>query len=107
MDQKAEPSHGEKSSNRIEPTTAMPLAQLVQTIRLTTMAIRKLRLLATHPVIALVLVPLSIFFRRYFLLGYFRTGLSGLHDALNIPVYYAWISLYRIRDGLKRKAPAT
>jgi len=52
-------------------------------------------------------VPLSIFFRRYFLLGYFRTGLSGLHDALNIPVYYAWISLYRIRDGLKRKAPAT
>jgi glycosyltransferase involved in cell wall biosynthesis len=69
--------------------------------------VRKLRLLATHPVIALVIVPLSIFFRRYFLLGYFRTGLSGLHDALNIPVYYAWISLYRIRDGLKRKAPAT
>lgn len=64
--------------------------------------VRKLRLIAAHPGVAFVTVPLVVFLRRYFLLGYFRTGLSGLHDALNIPVYYACLCLYRIRDGLKR-----
>lgn len=69
--------------------------------------VRKLRLFADHPLIALITVPLVIFLRRYFLLGYFKSGLNGLHDALNIPVYYAWIGLYRIRDGLKRIHHAT
>jgi glycosyltransferase involved in cell wall biosynthesis len=63
--------------------------------------VRKLRLFASQPLIALLVVPPTVFLRRYFLLGYFRAGITGLHDALNIPVYYAWLGLYRIRDGLK------
>jgi glycosyltransferase involved in cell wall biosynthesis len=64
--------------------------------------VRKLRLIAAHPIVAFALVPLTVFLRRYFILGYFRAGINGLHDALNIPVYYAWLCHYRIRDGLKR-----
>ena len=68
--------------------------------------VRKLRLFANYPLVALLTVPPFVFLRRYLLLRYFKSGLLGLHDALNIPVYYAWIGLYCLRDRLKRIRPA-
>ena len=63
--------------------------------------VRKIHLFVKHPVIALITVPLYRFLHRYFVMGYFKAGLIGLHDALNMPLYYAWICIYRIRDRLK------
>jgi len=66
--------------------------------------VRKIRLFVRHPFLALVTVPAYGFLQAYFVRGYFKAGLVGLHDALNIPVFHAWTCLYRIRDLLTGKA---
>lgn len=58
---------------------------------------RKIRLLARHPVLALLSIPTWGFFYWYVLKGYFRAGRIGLHDALNLPLYYASFALNLIR----------
>ena len=62
--------------------------------------VRKIQLMIDHPFLALVTVPTYGFLRRYFVMRYFRAGLIGLHDALNLPVSQAWTCVYRIRDQL-------
>jgi glycosyltransferase involved in cell wall biosynthesis len=69
--------------------------------------IRKIQLFAHHPFLALVTVPAYGFLQAYFVRGYYRAGLIGLHDALNIPVFHAWTCLYRIRDLLMGKPAST
>lgn len=60
--------------------------------------VRKIRWFAEHPVLSLIFIPAYGFLQRYFARGYFRTGMIGLHDALNLPVSQAWTCIYRIRD---------
>ena len=58
---------------------------------------RKIRLLASHPLLALLFIPAWGFFYWYFVQGYFRAGRIGLRDALNLPLYYAAFALSSIR----------
>jgi glycosyltransferase involved in cell wall biosynthesis len=51
--------------------------------------LRKIRLLARFPVVALLVIPIWSFAYWYLAKGYFRSGWIGLHDALNLPTYYA------------------
>lgn len=65
---------------------------------------RKIRLLASHPLLALLVLPAYGFLYWYFAQGYFKAGRIGLHDALNLPLYYAsfaWNLLAR-RMGPRR-----
>ena len=65
--------------------------------------VRKIQLFVHHPILALITVPAFGFLHRYFIRGYYKAGLIGLHDALNIPVFHAWTCLYRIRDRFTGK----
>ena len=68
--------------------------------------VRKIHLFTQHPLLALFVVPSFGFLHRYFIRGYYKAGLTGLHDALNVPVFHAWTCLYRIRDRLAGKRSA-
>ncbi|CAN5348543.1 glycosyltransferase family 2 protein [soil metagenome] len=63
---------------------------------------RKIRLLARHPLLALLTVPAWGFVYWYFVQGYWRAGRVGLLDAFNLPLFYAWFALGLI--GLRRKS---
>lgn len=59
---------------------------------------RKIRWFLEHPFLSLIFVPAYGFLQRYLVRGYFRAGMIGLHDALNLPVSQAWTCVYRILD---------
>lgn len=59
--------------------------------------VRKIRLLARHPMVALCVIPAWGFFYWYLLRGHIRAGWMGLHDSLNLPVYYAAFAVNMIR----------
>lgn len=63
---------------------------------------RKLRMISRHPWISLVVIPAWGFFYWYALKGYCRAGWVGLHDAMNLPIYYASFAWSII--GLRRQA---
>lgn len=62
---------------------------------------RKIRLLARHALLALLVIPAYGFFYWYIVQRYFKAGRIGLHDALNLPLYYASFAanLLRRRPG--------
>jgi glycosyltransferase involved in cell wall biosynthesis len=63
--------------------------------------LRKIRLLARRPLLALLVIPAWGFCYWYFGQGYFKAGRIGLRDALNLPLYYAAFALNMI--GHRRK----
>lgn len=67
--------------------------------------VRKVDWFIRRPLAGLLLIPAWGFFHRFVLRGYFRSGLWGLHDSLDIPVFQAWTCLYRIRDRFRGAAP--
>lgn len=50
---------------------------------------RKIRLLVRHPLLAFLTIPTYGFFYWYLRQQYFKAGWIGLHDALNLPFFYA------------------
>jgi hypothetical protein len=68
--------------------------------------VRKIRLFVRNPFVALFTVPAYGFLQAYFVRGYYKAGLMGLHDSLNIPIFHAWTCLYRIRDLITGKPDA-
>jgi glycosyltransferase involved in cell wall biosynthesis len=64
---------------------------------------RKIRMLARHPWFSLFVIPAWGFVYWYGVNGYFRAGWLGLHDALNLPLYYASFAYTLIRLRRRRK----
>jgi glycosyltransferase involved in cell wall biosynthesis len=67
---------------------------------------RKIRFLTKRPLLALLVIPSYGFWYWYVMQGYWKAGRIGVHDALNLPIYYGSLAFNLLLHRWRREVSA-